>query len=56
MEVETNDLELEWEVSRNNELFPHLYEPLPLSKVTNIYRILVDAEGNHIIPEAVNDN
>ena len=53
LEVETNDLELVWEMSRNNQLFPHLYEPLPLSAVTNIYRIFIDAEGEHIIPEAV---
>ena len=53
LEVETDDLELVWEISRNNQLFPHLYEPLPLSTVTNIYRIFIDAEGEHIIPEAV---
>ena len=41
LEVETDDLEIEWEISRNNQLFPHLYEPLPLSTVTNIYRIIV---------------
>ena len=53
LEVETDDLEIEWEISRNNQLFPHLYEPLPLSKVTNIYRIILDSEGTHIIPETV---
>ena len=53
LEVETDDLEIEWEISRNNQLFPHLYEPLPLSTVKNVYRIIVDAEGTHIIPEAV---
>ena len=53
LEVETDDLEIECEISRNNQLFPHLYEPLPLSTVKNVYRIIVDAEGTHIIPEAV---
>ncbi len=53
LEVETKDLEIEWEISRNNQLFPHLYKPLPLSTVTNVYRIILDAEGTHIIPEAV---
>ena len=53
LEVETDDLEIEWEISRNNQLFPHLYEPLPLNTVKNVYRIIVDAEGTHIIPEAV---
>ena len=53
LEVETDDLEIEWEISRNNLLFPHLYEPFPLSTVTNVYRIILDAEGTHIIPETV---
>ena len=53
LEVKTDDLELVWEKSRNNELFPHLYKPLPLSMVTEVYRIFMDAAGKHIIPELV---
>ena len=53
LEVETDDLELVWEISRNNSLFPHLYEPLPLRMVTKVYRIFIDAEGNHIIPKHI---
>ena len=53
LEVETDNLEFVWEISRNNQLFPHLYEPLPLSMVTKVYRIFIDAEGKHIIPEHI---
>ena len=53
LEVETDDLELVWEISRNNQLFPHLYEPLPLSMVSKVYRIFIDAEGKYIIPKHI---
>ena len=53
LEVQTDDLELVWEISRNNQLFPHLYEPLPLSMVTKVYRIFINAEGKHIIPKHI---
>ena len=53
LEVKTKDLEFIWERSRNNHLFPHLYKPLPLSIVSKIYRIFMDNEGRHIIPEDV---
>ena len=53
LEVETEDLELVWEISRNNQLFPHLYEALPLSMVTKVYRIFIDAEGRYIIPKQI---
>jgi uncharacterized protein (DUF952 family) len=56
LEVKTNDLELVWEISRKNQLFPHLYSPLPLNMITKVYRILMDDEGNHIIPEQVLNN
>ena len=53
LEVNTENLDLVWEVSRNKHLFPHLYEPLPLSAVTKVYKIILDIQGNHIIPEQV---
>ena len=56
LEVETEGLKLVWEVSRNNQLFPHLYSPLPLKLVSQVYRILIDDEGKHIIPEQVLNN
>ena len=53
LEVNTNDLDIIWEVSRNKQLFPHLYEPLPVSAVAKVYKIFLDNKGNHIIPEQV---
>ena len=53
LEVKTDDLELVWEKSRDNQLFPHLYRPLPLSLVTQVYLIFMDADGRHIIPDQV---
>ena len=56
LEVNTTDLDIVWEVSRSNELFPHLYKPLPLGAVVRVYKIFMDSKGNHIIPEQVSDN
>ena len=56
LEVKTDELELVWEISRNNQLFPHLYSPLPLDMVSRVYRIFIDDEGKHIIPEQVLNN
>ena len=56
LEVETEGLKLVWEVSRNNQLFPHLYSPLPLDMVSRVYRIFIDDEGKHTIPEQVLNN
>ena len=56
LEVRTDDLDLVWEMSRNNQFFPHLYKPLPLNMVTEVYKIFTDTEGRHIIPEKVFDN
>ena len=53
LEVETKGLKLVWEISRNNQLFPHLYSPLPLNMVSQVHRIFMDDEGKHIIPEQV---
>ena len=55
LEVNTDNLDIVWEVSRNKEHFPHLYEPLPLSSVEKVYKICLDTEGNHIIPEKAFD-
>ena len=56
LEVNIDNLDLVWEVSRNNELFPHLYRPLPLAAVARVYKISMDDKGNHIIPEQVYEN
>jgi uncharacterized protein (DUF952 family) len=41
---------LKWEPSRGGELFPHLYEPLPVALVTNVSPLAVDATGKHVLP------
>ena len=51
LEVNTDDLYIIWEDSRNKKLFPHLYEPLPVSAVAKVYKIFLDNKGNHIIPK-----
>ena len=56
LEVNTDDLDIVWEVSRSNELFPHSYQPLPLGAVVRVYKIFMDSKGKHIIPEQVSDN
>ena len=41
---------LRWEPSRGGALFPHLYGPLPLSAVTSVEPLQVDASGVHVLP------
>ncbi len=38
---------LRWEVSRNGELFPHLYGPLPVSAVRRVEPLLLTPDGAH---------
>ena len=53
LEVNTDNLELVWEASRNDQLFPHLYQHLPINSITRVYKIFVDTDGNYTIPEQV---
>lgn len=41
---------LRWEPSRGGALFPHLYAPLPVSAVTRVESLSVDADGRHVFP------
>lgn len=42
---------LKWEKSRNDDLFPHLYGPLPVSAVYRVETLPLDrATGRHIFP------
>jgi uncharacterized protein (DUF952 family) len=43
--VETEGLEVRWEPSRGGALFPHLYEPLPLSAVVAARSLSVTRDG-----------
>lgn len=49
MDVEAS---LKWEVSRNDELFPHLYGPLPVSAVSRVETLPLDSvTGRHVFPQ-----
>jgi uncharacterized protein (DUF952 family) len=42
---------LKWEKSRNDDLFPHLYGPLPVSAVYRVETLPLDsATGRHVFP------
>ena len=43
-------LDLKWEPARTGDLFPHLYDILPLSAVLRIHPLLLDDDGRHILP------
>ena len=43
---------LKWEVSRNNEEFPHLYGELPVAAVTRSFKLKLNLDGKHLFPEA----
>ncbi|MFN3400256.1 MAG: DUF952 domain-containing protein [Ferrovibrio sp.] len=51
--VRDSDLEspLKWEKSRNDDLFPHLYGPLPVSAVHRVEKLPLDSAGRHVFPE-----
>jgi uncharacterized protein (DUF952 family) len=43
-------LDVRWEASRNGDLFPHLYGPLPLSQVRWVAPLPLGADGVHSFP------
>ncbi len=40
---------LRWEPSRGGDLFPHLYQPLPLSAVRWTEALPLGADGRHVL-------
>jgi uncharacterized protein (DUF952 family) len=42
---------LKWEVSRGGDLFPHLYDALPLGAVRWAKPLPLGADGRHVFPE-----
>ena len=44
---------LKYEPSRDGDLFPHLYGPMPLATVLSVRPLPVSGDGNHIFPEDV---
>lgn len=49
--VGTDGLDLRWEPSRGGELFPHLYDELPLTSVRWVTSLPLGADGRHEFPE-----
>ena len=52
LKIEKSQLEIIWETARNGDLFPHLYEHLPLDSVVAEHPLDLSADGDHIVPEA----
>jgi uncharacterized protein (DUF952 family) len=44
---------LKYEPSRDGDLFPHLYGPLPLTAVLSVRPLPLGANGTHLFPEGV---
>jgi len=44
---------LKYEPSRDGDLFPHLYGPLPRAAVLSVRPLPLGRDGNHIFPEDV---
>ena len=44
---------LRYEPSRDGDLFPHLYGPLPLAAVLSVRPLPLGPDGNHVFPSDV---
>ena len=51
LKIELNQIDIVWEVARDGDLFPHLYDHLPLSSVVADYELKRSPSGDHIIPD-----
>ena len=52
LKIEISQLDIIWETARNGDLFPHLYDHLPLTSVVAEHRLDLSPNGDHIVPEA----
>ena len=50
LRVDPTGLAIKWELARGGDLFPHLYDQLPLSAVEPIGELALDADGVHQLP------
>ena len=48
--IDRSRIDIEWEPARSGNLFPHLYDFLPLSAVVAIDPLFLDDDGRHILP------
>jgi uncharacterized protein (DUF952 family) len=44
---------LKWEESREGDLFPHLYAPLPLDAIISAEPLPLNDDNTHILPEGL---
>ena len=52
IQIDVTDLNIVWEVSRGGQLFPHLYDVLPLSAVVRAWDLPLDQNNKHLFPES----
>ena len=52
LKIEISQLNIIWETARNGDLFPHLYDYLPLRSVVAEHHLNLAADGYHIVPMA----
>ena len=52
LKIEVSQLDIIWEPARNGDLFPHLYDHLPLTSVVAEHRLDLSTDGYHIVPAA----
>ena len=53
IEIDGGSLDLKWEESRGGQLFPHLYDDLPMTAVSQIWPMPLDDDGHHILPSQI---
>jgi len=51
LQIDVADLNIVWELSRGGQLFPHLYDALPLSAVVRVWDLPLDQNQRHLFPE-----
>ena len=51
LQIDVTDLNIVWEASRGGQLFPHLYDVLPLSAVVKVWDLPLDQNYEHVFPE-----
>jgi uncharacterized protein (DUF952 family) len=53
IDADTLGAALRWEASRGGDLFPHLYGPLPMSAVREVFDLPLDADGLPLVPDSI---
>ncbi len=50
IEIDVRNLDLNWELSRGGELFPHLYNELPITGSEKTWLLALDANNMPVLP------